>query len=336
MILRPLPPWLVPYWQQLSTAHQQQRLPHALLLSGNLGMGKTQLAQHLAAALLCMQPTPTGESCGQCQACHLLRAGNHPDFSQLMPLEKSTQILIDQVRGLIQFCSLTANYGRYQVAIIEPAEAMNVNAANSLLKLLEEPPDNTLLMLISHHPMQLLPTIRSRCQRLDLNRTDPQVIRTWLTEQLGTGHDIELLLTLSANAPLAAIQLAQQDGLNQRQNLFSTLADLSSGKLDPIKTAAQWAQQEVGQVLYWLISWMMDVIRFAQTQQNQHILNQDQQTAIQQLAQRLPLIQAFEFLDLLTEHYRLAQGTVALKPNSLLEPITLAWVALTAPMRKTA
>ncbi|OUD13185.1 DNA polymerase III subunit delta' [Thioflexithrix psekupsensis] len=327
-------PWLQPHWQTLMTAHQQKRLPHALLLGGQRGLGKTQLAEQLVYALLCQDVRPDGSVCGHCRGCHLLSAGHHPDFIRLNPLENSQNILIDQVRGLIQFCTLTSHYGGYQIALIEPAEAMNQNAANGLLKLLEEPPDNTLLILVSHRPMQLLATIRSRCQRFDLGRVNQTEINTWLQAQLEPEQDIDLLLKLTLNAPLAALVLAQGEDMKIRRAVFNDIDGLIQGKIDPVKTAQQWSQYNINYLLYWLITWLMDVIRFSSTAQKQWLVNHDQLSRIEFFSQQLDLKKSFELLELLGEHYRLFNSTANIKPQSLLEVVTMTFVETTLPLRK--
>ena len=164
----PVTQWHATAWQQLQTSHRQQRLPHALLLSGEAGIGKAEFAARLAASLLCEQPHVDGQACGTCHACQRLGAQTHPDRFRLEPEEPGKAIKVDAVRQLIRNLSLTGHYGGYRVVTVEPAELMNTNAANAFLKTLEEPPANTLLILITASPARLPATIRSRCQPLGL------------------------------------------------------------------------------------------------------------------------------------------------------------------------
>ena len=127
-------PWHESLWQQILS--RQNNLPHALLLYGAKGMGKSLFAQYLTKTLLCDQK----QACGNCKPCKLLIANTHPDLMTIQPADVGKQISVDQIRSTIQFCALTSKYGHYQIVIIDPAEAMNRNASNSLLKLLEEPP----------------------------------------------------------------------------------------------------------------------------------------------------------------------------------------------------
>ena len=123
-------PWQVALWQQLVGRTQHA---HAYLLHGAAGIGKRALAERLMAYLLCRQPTDVG-ACGQCKACYLLAAGTHPDNFILQPEEPEKPIKVDQVRELVSFVVQTAQLGGRKVVLVEPAEAMNLNAANALLK----------------------------------------------------------------------------------------------------------------------------------------------------------------------------------------------------------
>ena len=174
--------WLWQYRERLNRTRLRGRLPHALLISGQEGIGKRVLAIQLAHSLLCEQPGADGQPCGQCAACGWLQAGTHPDLLWLLPEEAGKAIKVDQVRALTSELCMTSHAGRYKVAIIQPADAMNRNAANSLLKTLEEPTDNTLVVLLTALPGRLPATIRSRCQQLQVAVPDALSARQWLQD----------------------------------------------------------------------------------------------------------------------------------------------------------
>ena len=325
-------PWHNALWQPLLNAWQQNRLPHALLLSGPQGMGKAVFAKRLAKLLLCIQPQPEGKECGQCKSCHLLQVNNHPDISWIEPLQEGKQITIEQIRNLIEFCNLTAQYSRYHIALLNPAEAMNRNASNSLLKLLEEPPARTLLILISHRPMGLLATIRSRCQRIDFRGI--KNIESWLQSQLSSSFNAQLLLNLTHQAPLAALALVKEEKLVQRKQLLDSLTQhLLHQPQEPIGLAEKWSTlAEPPQILRWMLSWTMDIIRCAMT--GQGIINVDYQETLQLLAQKLQIKELFQLLDLQNETYQIVTGPTHVKPQGLLESIAIMWTDLQQRKRR--
>ncbi|HNF64555.1 MAG TPA: DNA polymerase III subunit delta', partial [Plasticicumulans sp.] len=161
-----LPPWLRGIWAQLAPALAAGRLPHALLLAGPEGLGKMAFAQALGEALLCESQRPDHHACGHCRACRLLAAGSHPDLHVVVPAEEGKAIRVDAIRELIGFAALTPQFGGRRVLRLAPAELLNVNAANALLKTLEEPAPGSHLILVSARPARLLPTVRSRCQTI--------------------------------------------------------------------------------------------------------------------------------------------------------------------------
>ncbi len=150
MVVTGVLPWHHSTWQQLVRLADSGRLPHALLISGAHGVGKQQLAEALIARTLCA--APGDQACGQCHSCAMLASGYHPDLLRVSPEEGKRQIRIDPIRDVNRFVSQTAQQGGYRVIVISPAEAMNVAAANALLKSLEEPGDKTLFILLSDVP----------------------------------------------------------------------------------------------------------------------------------------------------------------------------------------
>jgi len=234
-------------WEQLGARRAQ--LPHALLLAGQRGIGKFDLARRFAESLLCETPLSSGEACNTCVACGWMAQGNHPDFRLLQPdalaeeegdgaesgkKKPSQQITIDQVRGLDDFLHIGTHRHGARVILINPAEAMNRATANSLLKALEEPIASTLFLLVSNEPERLLPTIRSRCQSMPIALPAPALATEWL-RQAGV-DEAERWLALAGGAPLLAVEL----GSSEERVLLDALIEQMArgGEIDPLFAAA--------------------------------------------------------------------------------------------------
>ena len=219
-----------------------QRMPHAWLLSGPRGIGKMTLAYRMARFLL-SQGTAGGDLFGGPASLQMapdnalflrIRAGGHGDLQLIERVENPstkklrTEIVVEQIRGLGRFFSMTSGEGGWRIAIIDGAEEMNPNAANALLKLLEEPPENSLLLLVSHSPGRLLPTIRSRCRHLALRPLAEADTVAVLAQQLPDLDDSERvgLARLAEGSPGRAMAMAEEGGLQAYGELIAMLRDL--------------------------------------------------------------------------------------------------------------
>lgn len=233
--MKPLYPWQSDSWQALQGL--RNRLPHAVLLKGAQGIGKLDLAMSFAQSLLCEKPNADGMACQECDSCHWFEQENHPDFRLVQPdalssaddgdekqggKKPSREISVDQIRNLSNFANLSAHRGGYRVVLIHPAESMNNNAANSLLKTLEEPTEKLLFLLVSHKPQQLLPTILSRCLGFAVNTPTREMGTAWLERQ-GVKNPAHALAQ-SGFAPLQALGWAESgEGAEERSILLNAI-----------------------------------------------------------------------------------------------------------------
>lgn len=254
-------PWQQQVWQQYLGLLASERMPHAIMLAGPKGIGKAHVALALAHYVLCASPV-MGVPCGKCRGCQLNQAATHPDLLEVAPEEDSKTIKVDQIRTLTESMSKTAQQGGFKVVVLQPAEAMNANAANALLKTLEEPANKTLLILISHAPFSVLPTIRSRCQLKMLPMPAREQVLHWITPLLG-GSQVapELLIDLARGAPLTALSLLKDDTLEQREQWQVQLARLSQGGISAVELAAQWHTGDITALLEWLSALLHSVAR---------------------------------------------------------------------------
>lgn len=255
-------PWQLSEWQRLLQQITAKKLPHAMMLAGPKGIGKRHLADALAQLLLCSSPIE-GKACSKCRGCELNKAQTHPDLMWLEPEEEGKAIKVDQVRELTESLSKTAQQNGYKVVILEPAEAMNGNAANALLKSLEEPAANTLLVLITHSPSAVLPTIRSRCQLRKLPMPRSEQVIHWLSPLLaGNSIKADELLIAARGAPLTALTLLQGDALEQREQILQQFSRLSLGQLSAIELAGQWHSGNVIALVEWLLALLHSIARW--------------------------------------------------------------------------
>ncbi|MCQ4248852.1 DNA polymerase III subunit delta' [Pseudomonas stutzeri] len=322
-------PWQADLWQLLAGRRQHA---HAYLLHGPSGIGKRALAERLMALLLCQQPMPSG-ACGRCKGCLLLAAHTHPDHYILEPEEADKAIRVDQVRQLVGFVSQTAQLGGRKVVLLEPAEAMNLNAANALLKSLEEPAGDTVLLLISHQPSRLLPTIKSRCVQQRCPLPDRQQSLDWLAARLPelSAERREELLSLAASSPLAALQLYGQGVLEARVQVVDGVKKLLKRQQSPSQLAEAWNPLSLILILDWFCEWAHLVLRYRMTGDEEGLGSADMQKVIQYLAQKSSLSALLALQEWLLSHRQKVLGKANLNRVLLLEALLVQWASLPGP-----
>lgn len=248
-------------WIRLSN-----RLPHAILIESGEGWGELEFGQAVGQSLLCEKPGAGRRACGACQACAWFALGNHPDFRLIVPeslgpeseestesgKKRSDQIRIDQVRGLADFLAVGTHRAGLRVVLVYPAEAMNANTQNALLKNLEEPPPGTVFLLVATQPDRLLPTVRSRCLRLALPLPDPDEVVAWLMEQ-GIEQP-ESALAAVGGAPVAALK-----GAASEPDRRAFIEGIRRPSFDLVALAESVQRVPLPDVVAWLQRWSFDL-----------------------------------------------------------------------------
>ena len=315
-------PWQAAARARIGAAAAGGRLPHALLLHGPDGVGKERFAAVVAAGLLCRQPTPDLQPCGKCPDCRLTLAGSHPDLHWLRIPEDRRTIGVEAVREVCEQLGMTSLRGRYRVAIVVPAHLMTANAQNAFLKTLEEPAPRTLLVLVTSRPAGVLPTLRSRCQRVEIARPSAAEARDWLAATLGT-EPPPGLLELAGGAPLRAAMLAPHFPELQEQ-MNGLLADLLAGRSEVTRAASDMIGDGLRARLDWLEAWLSGAVRRRLARDATHV-GIPVAPQLQSAAADLNIGAAFRYLDRLRESRRLLQGSAA--PALVVEALLIELVA---------
>ena len=332
-------------WQSLQ--QRRERLPHALLLAGQKGLGKFDLARQFAAALLCETPGGGGTACGQCLACNWFAQGNHPDFRLLQPeamaddgeteegkKKASQQITIDQVRGLDDFLSVGTHRGGLRIILVNPAEAMNRNTANALLKTLEEPAPDTLFLMLTNEPTRLLATIRSRCQLVPVP-VPSSALASRVLADAGI-RDADRWLALAGGSPILAVEMASGGQGAWLQAMIDKLA--AGQRIDPLAAAAdleKTLKESKGKIalkhlVEVLQKWLVDLNLVKNGLPVRYFL--PHQATIATLADSIPLARLIQFYRTALKQRQVVEQP--LNPRLFLEGVFLDYRALFAKDRQ--
>lgn len=315
-------PWQKNDWRQLVNYIHQGRIPQALLISGQQGIGKLHLAKQFAAALMCSQPNEVGLSCGQCQHCALISAHTHPDFLIIEPEEEGKPIVIDQIRALVAKLTLKPQYEGFRVVIIHPADAINHFAANAFLKCLEEPNDRTIIILVTDQPSKLPITISSRCQQRVIQQPEKEIVLDWLRLQQNN-DDSDILLALAQGAPLKAKEYQQHNILQLRNECFDSWLKIANHQNNPVLIADKWCKLELSELLFWVTSWIIDLTVLKFNVSEYDFFNPDLIVHLKKLAKTIEIEHLYKLYYLLINSQQRIQGQ--LNQQLILEEILIQW-----------
>lgn len=305
-------PWQLQVWQQLNQS--SQRMPHALLLHGRAGIGKYDFARSFSQALLCSNKNEQGLACEKCSSCSWFNDNSHPDFRLLSPeqetdseeevvsikkTKKKTQISVAQIRELSGFLSLTSHRSNgLRIVLIHPAEALNIASANALLKMLEEPAEGVVFILVAHQLQRLLPTIISRCQKINMPIPDETQALAWLSEQ-GVQNAKQQLAYLDGS-PIKVFN--EQLQFNQLTEIWRLLA--LGHKLEPHLAASTLIANSVETGIIAVQKWIYDIVAMRLGHQTRY--HTQHTSTLQALAEKVNLSRLFDLQKKTDELRRLA------------------------------
>lgn len=339
--------WHQDNWAQIMA--MGARMPHAFLLYGARGTGKVRFAEHLAKSILCESPSAEGHACAQCLSCNWFDQYSHPDYRRVRPgtideedaadaaeaaeggedagdkkagkagKAASKEIIIDQVRALAQFMNVSTHRQGRRVVLMYPAEALNIPAANALLKSLEEPNPNTVFILVSHQIDRLLPTILSRCHKLPLAVPGWEQALAWLQTQ--DIKEASHWLAQQGGAPLLALEMSQADDAKEMDDFLRGLMrpDIDSS----LKLADKLQKMDMPKTVSYLQRWLYDIFSYKQSGRVRYYPKY--QSEITQLASRISLEKLMRLIQRAQEHQAIASHPLSGK--LFLEDILLEYTS---------
>lgn len=321
-------PWHAAAWRRLAGLRAGSRMPHAILLAGPAGLGKSQFARRLGASLVCARVGAEGDACGECAACRQVRAGSHADLHWIAPDEPGKLIKIDAIRALNRHSVLAAQEGGYRVFVIDSAEMMNVSAANALLKTLEEPASRTILVLVSSRPDRLPATIRSRCHAIVFAVPPTSDARDWLVQELPDG-DVNSWLAIGGGAPLQATRAFAEGWLDADRQLIRGLGQLKERRTNPLQVVENLTGRPLTSVLESFRRCVADLVRIRQVPTYVGIFHPTERADLQSLAQDIDFKRLHEFGDELARFDHESRHN--LNPTMVIEFLVNRWLQLTRP-----
>ncbi len=293
-IITPLP-WQSTQWNFITSAAS---FAHAILLSGASGVGKMHFARAFAYFLLCAHKK-NNRACGQCSACYLLRAETHSDIQLIEGDGASGSIKVDRMREVIEWTEGSPQLGASKVVIIKDAEKMNPASSNALLKTLEEPPGNTVFILVSSYSALLPATIRSRCQSLHFPSVYGEEAVLWLQTAISHPCDVRQLLQSAGGAPLLALMQSGEDETIFRKSFFDAVIAVIAHKADPVSVVSDLQKKCLARYVELLATFTLDIVQAQLRPAHARAFHPEVIDRLQALVSRINLQGLYRFYDVL-------------------------------------
>ena len=320
-------PWLESNWNSLIKQYFSERLPHAMLWITPSGIGTETLALQFLQLLMCSS-VQNNKACGECNHCQLFEANTHPDFHYLSLEESSKVIKIEQVRALIDKLLERPHQGGKRLVFVEPADLLHRSASNAFLKTLEEPGDDTYILLITSRPEALPATIRSRCQVTHFKAPTELLAQEYVEQHSSEPKDkIRQVVKLAQNRPLLAIDLLDSGQFQARTDFFSYLQSVTRGNMDPVALAGNFkSAEEVVLACDWLYSLVTDAEKTLSGINSENLSNSDQHELISLLTAQSNERRKL-WLDKLNEAKRTMLRGTNVNPVLTMEALMTSWIA---------
>ena len=317
-------PWQQQTWHDLVAMQQQQQLPHALMFSGVVGMGKRELALRFMQYLHCVNKNENGP-CGVCDSCKQFAAESHPAHYVLQPKEGAAKILVDEVRALKHWLTHVAANSEYKTILVNSMDNINLAACNALLKFLEEPPGNVCFILLDNRQAEIMPTILSRVQVVSFAHLSNEMMQQFLQQKC---DDVATRLACYNWYEVGALQLLEVDVIKlqqQRDNLLQILATLRLKQIDAVAAAEIILKEDVK--LYFNIwsSIVNDLIRTSYHAQQNYLAHADKNILLQEMAAGLSPVELAKFCEVLQQYKADFISPNNIDKNLLLANLLLAW-----------
>lgn len=320
-------PWQDALWVRTSETLRAGRLGHALLLAGPTGVGKRRFARRLCASLMCESRLDTGDACGRCRGCAQFAAGTHPNLMWIQrglnrEGKERRDISIDQMREVMERLALSGHYQGARAVVVDPADLLNSNGVNAVLKTVEEPPPGIHILLISERPMALAPTLRSRCQRLNFAVPETSVAQAWLQAQ-APQSDAAAALAEAGGAPLLALAQLESGAAEHQRAWRDTLLAVAARRLDPLAAAARVAPAGSKLNADLVQDWLRHLHRMLHRLLRALADAGDGDAQIEPLARRLGATHVEQLLAEVIDSQRRVQGNA--NPQLTIESLMISW-----------